>query len=74
MSAVTRLSLAMICGSTLLAGGCMMPGMTYKVAMPPSVTFKTQKADGASMASSETRDGRISPVMQRSSDVPLDLQ
>jgi hypothetical protein len=52
----------------------MMPGMTYKVAMPPSVTFKTQKADGASMASSETHNGQITPVMQRASNTPTDLQ
>jgi len=74
MFAVTRLTFAMICASTLLAGGCMMPGMTYKVAMPPSVTFKTQKADGASMASSETHNGEMSPAMQRASNGPNDLQ
>lgn len=63
--------LAAVCALPF-AGGCM-PGMTYKMAMPSSVTLGAQKNDQAWMASSETR-GRIAPVVQRASATPLDLQ
>jgi hypothetical protein len=74
MSAFSRaVVLSALCAVACIAGGCM-PGMTYKMTMPPSVTLGTQKSDQASMASSETRSGRVTPAMQRASAGPLDLQ
>jgi hypothetical protein len=38
----------------LLCGGCM-PGMTYRIPMPSSLTFGTIKADEATLASDQPR-------------------
>jgi hypothetical protein len=74
MRVVSRAARVASIASLLGCTGCMMPGMTYKMPMPSCVTFKTQKPDQASFASSQTRGGRVTPVVQRAAEMPVDLQ
>jgi hypothetical protein len=47
-----------LCALLLPLGAGCMPGMTYRIPMPSSMTFGTVKADDATLASGEARPAK----------------